>query len=101
MLSQRGPVVIDWRNATNGPPDLDLALSAVILAQVAVDETQDMVAAARALLTDFLRYAGGHPLSMMDHAVAMRSADPAMTAEEVARIPAAAALVRASCLPFT
>ncbi|MEH0973809.1 phosphotransferase [Micromonospora sp. CPCC 205546] len=38
MLTSRGPLVIDWRNATEGPADLDVALSAVILAQVAVDE---------------------------------------------------------------
>lgn len=37
MLSSRGPVLIDWRNATEGPPDLDVALSALILAQVAAD----------------------------------------------------------------
>ena len=35
MMVSRGPVVIDWRNATDGAPDLDVALSAVILAQVA------------------------------------------------------------------
>jgi len=44
ILSQRGPVVIDWRNATEGPPDLDLALSALILAEVAVDEEHDLAA---------------------------------------------------------
>jgi len=29
LLVARGPVVIDWRNATDGPPDFDLALSAI------------------------------------------------------------------------
>lgn len=34
MLTSRGPVVIDWHNAAEGSPDLDVALSAVILAEV-------------------------------------------------------------------
>lgn len=93
MLSPRGPVVIDWRNATEGPPDLDLALSAVILAQVAVDETHAMAAPAKTLLTAFLHRAGGNPLSALDKAVAIRRTDPALMADEVDRLAAAAALI--------
>jgi aminoglycoside phosphotransferase (APT) family kinase protein len=93
VLSSRGPVVIDWRNAAEGPPDLDLALSAVILAQVAVDETSAMAAPASVLLTAFLRCAGGKPLSMLDTALAMRRSDPALTAHEVDRLAAAANLL--------
>lgn len=36
MLTAAGPVVIDWRNASEGPPDLDVAFTALIIAQVAV-----------------------------------------------------------------
>jgi aminoglycoside phosphotransferase (APT) family kinase protein len=36
MLTPDGPKVIDWSNAEEGPPGLDWAMSAVILAQVAV-----------------------------------------------------------------
>jgi tRNA A-37 threonylcarbamoyl transferase component Bud32 len=93
MLSPRGPVVIDWRNATEGPPDLDLALSAVILAQVAVNETHAMAAPAKTLLTAFLHRAGGNPLSALDKAVAIRRTDPALMADEVDRLAAAAALI--------
>lgn len=93
MLSPRGPVVIDWRNATEGPPDLDVAMSAVILAQVAVDETHAMAAPARTLLTAFLRCAGGDPVSVLDKAVAIRRADPNLTADEVDQLAAAAALI--------
>ena len=32
----RGPVAIDWGNAGDGPGDLDTALCALILAQVAI-----------------------------------------------------------------
>ncbi|MFJ6831521.1 phosphotransferase [Streptomyces sp. NPDC091209] len=36
MLTPDGPKVIDWSNTEEGPPGLDWAMSAVILAQVAV-----------------------------------------------------------------
>ncbi len=93
MLSSRGPVVIDWRNATEGPPDLDLALTALILAEVAVDLTHDMAAAAGIGLVAFLQLADGDPLSMLDQALAMRRANATLTAEEVGRLTSAAALV--------
>ena len=44
ILSPGGPVVIGWRNGAEGPPDLDLAVSALILAQVAADEAHEMAA---------------------------------------------------------
>jgi Ser/Thr protein kinase RdoA (MazF antagonist) len=96
MLTSRGPVVIDWRNQAEGPADLDVALTAVILAQVAVDEPHDLAASARVLLAQFLACAGGHPARMVDRAVAMRRADGALTAREVALLGRAAALIHAS-----
>jgi aminoglycoside phosphotransferase (APT) family kinase protein len=93
MLSPGGPVVIDWRNATEGPPDLDVAMSAVILAQVAVDETHAWAGPATVLLTAFLRRVGGNPIRILDQAVAIREADPGLTAGEVAKLGAAARLV--------
>jgi aminoglycoside phosphotransferase (APT) family kinase protein len=96
MLTGRGPVVIDWRNTAEGPPALDVALTSVILAQVAVDETHDLAPAAAVMLTAFLRRAGGDPVSMLDEAVARRGADPALTAAEVDRLPAVARLIVAS-----
>ncbi len=94
MLTSRGPVVIDWRNATDGPADLDLALSALILAQVAVDDQQGMAAGADLLLTAFLQHAGGDPLRMLDRAVEIRRADPGLTADEVGLLAAAANRLR-------
>ncbi|GFJ94944.1 hypothetical protein Prum_085860 [Phytohabitans rumicis] len=93
ILSARGPVVIDWRNATDGPADLDVALSALILAQVATTPGQ-WSEPARALLPPFLRYAGGQPTRMLDRAVAMRAADPNQTAPEAAALTTAATLIR-------
>ena len=101
ILSPGGPVVIDWRNSAEGPPDLDLAVSALILAQVAAGqadeaagEAQDMAALASVVLTAFLRFAGGGPLRMLDRAMAMRRSDPALTADETRRLPSAGALIR-------
>src|SRR6266498_1651722 len=87
VLSPRGPVVIDWRNATEGPADLDIALSAVIFAEVAVDDTHDMAGPAVTLLTEFLRRAGGEPLSALDRAVAIRRANPTLTPPRRRAVP--------------
>jgi hypothetical protein len=94
ILSHGGPVVIDWRNAAEGPPDLDLAVSALILAQAAAGQAQEMAALAGVVLTAFLRFAGQGPLRMLDRAIEMRRSDPALTAEEAGRLPSAGALIR-------
>ncbi len=94
MLTVRGPVVIDWGNATEGPPDLDLAVSALILAEVAADAAHPLSGAAQILMTGFLGHAGGDPLRMLDRAVAMRSANPTLTAAEIGNLDAAATLIR-------
>ena len=94
MITPRGPVVIDWRNATEGPPALDIAVSALILAEVAVDESDDLADSARALLTAFLARTGGPPRELLRQAVAIRAADPNLSTAETGRLGRAAALVR-------
>ncbi|MEU9451684.1 phosphotransferase [Streptomyces sp. NPDC048277] len=74
MLTPDGPRVIDWSNAENGPPGLDWAMSAVILAQVAVDE----LPLARALLVALRR----------------RAANPTMSRREIELLGEAEKLVR-------
>jgi len=54
MLTPRGPVVIDWHNAAEGPPAVDVWLTAIILAQVAADPAQPHTAVAREFLGAFL-----------------------------------------------
>lgn len=93
MICPHGPVVIDWRNTTEGPAELDLAMSALILAEVAVDPGADLAVAAAAMLDAFLRHTGDGPPRMLDRAVAMRRRDPNLTAEEVSRLTSAAALI--------
>lgn len=91
LLGPRGPVVIDWRNTREGPHDLDVAMSALILAQVAVGGQAGWAALA---LTAFARVVDGQPLRQLDTAVAMRGADPNLTDREVQQLPRATALVR-------
>jgi streptomycin 6-kinase len=97
ILGARGPVLIDWRNTEEGPPDFDLALSALIMAEVVVGShlPAEFVPTARALLAAFLDRAGGDPGSQLDRALAYRTANPTLTPAEKSRLPAAAALVAA------
>lgn len=99
MLTQRGPVVIDWRNAIEGPADLDVAVTAVIFAQVAFFPDPTLTALARAALHPFLARVGGRPLDELDRAVGIRRRDPNLTAEELSNLDRAAALVRSAVEP--
>ncbi len=96
VLTPRGPVLIDWTNATDGPPDLDVALTAVILAQVAVDPGHEYAGVAAQMLATFVEATGGQTLAMLDRAVARRAADRSLTAAEVGLLADAAALVTAT-----
>jgi Ser/Thr protein kinase RdoA (MazF antagonist) len=90
LLAPRGPVVIDWRNTREGPHDLDVAMSALILAKGAV--TGDDLA--RAVLAAFLGTVDAHPLDQLDEARGIRGADKNMTDEELEDLPRAAELTR-------
>jgi aminoglycoside phosphotransferase (APT) family kinase protein len=96
VLTARGPVLIDWTNATDGPPDLDVAQTAVILAQAAVEPGHVHGQAAREMLVTFLDATGGQALPELDRAVARRAADPSLTATEVGLLDEAAALITAT-----
>lgn len=91
VLTASGPVVIDWCNAADGPPGLDVAMTALILAQVAVG-SDPRAGAAGTLLDAFLRRVAVHP-GHLEAVVARRRADPHQTGEERDLLPVAAALV--------
>jgi Ser/Thr protein kinase RdoA (MazF antagonist) len=94
VLAATGPVLIDWRNTTEGPPDLDLALTALIIAEVAAGSfLTGFGEPAQQLLTAFLRLAGGNPRAQLDQAVAYRSGMPTLSGDEKARLATAADLV--------
>ncbi|XVV11402.1 phosphotransferase [Actinoplanes sp. CA-131856] len=95
VLSQRGPVVIDWRNASDGPADLDTALAALILAQVAVGAIDhELGRHAGELLDLFLERAPGDPVRLLPEAVEIKRGQPTLSPEEVEQLSVAAARVR-------
>ncbi|MFG2430180.1 phosphotransferase [Streptomyces sp. NPDC048590] len=95
VLTPEGAVVIDWLTASEGPPALDRAMTALILAQVSLTRASDGERV-RALLTALLsRFddEGGIPAEALDRATALRAADPGLTPQEAAAVWRAAALV--------
>jgi aminoglycoside phosphotransferase (APT) family kinase protein len=97
MLPPSGPVVIDWSTATEGSPDLDVALSAVVVAQAAVDGIDNMHSGvtelAREFLVAFIAHSARTPRTMLAEALATLRANPTLSATETARLGDAAALV--------
>jgi hypothetical protein len=96
LLGPAGPVVIDWRNAGDGPPELDLAVTALIMALVATDREHPMAGPAAELLSAFVHSANGDLRSGLPRAVELRRVDPNLTPGEKARLKAAAALIHAA-----
>lgn len=96
MLTARGPVVIDWRNAREDDPDLDAAVTALILAEAAVGSYPAVdPGAARSVLAGFLARGPRVPVPALGRATAMRRANPTLSPAEIGRLPAAADLVSA------
>ncbi|MFF2326754.1 MULTISPECIES: phosphotransferase [unclassified Streptomyces] len=96
MLTDRGPVVIDWSNTKEGAPAADRAMTSLILAQVAVDTRSPASAGARALLealVPFFSASGGVPARHLAEAASHRAANPTMSPHEVALICEATALI--------
>jgi aminoglycoside phosphotransferase (APT) family kinase protein len=101
ILTGRGPVVIDWTNAIDGPADFDLALTAFIIAEAAVDPavlagTVVTPEDVQTLIVTFIDRAGGDLLRQLDRAHAYRRDDAALGPPNPAKLAAAEALVRAS-----
>ena len=89
-----GPALVDWTNARTGTAELDVALTALIVAEVAVDAGGVYSQAARALLAAFLQATTVDPLAALDEAAALRAHDPSLVPGERELVPAAAVLIR-------
>ncbi|MFD3405844.1 phosphotransferase [Kribbella sp. NPDC058693] len=94
MATADGPVVIDWRNAREGMAEFDVALTAIIFAQVALDP-------AYADLAELLRDALGvylansiDPTPGLPAALEYRGNNPTLTPAELALLPAQEELIR-------
>ncbi|MFI9758106.1 phosphotransferase [Streptomyces sp. NPDC051963] len=98
ILTADGPRVIDWTNTEEGDPALDWAISSMILAQVAVDDTP-IAAPATAMLTALL----ADPSHLTEDALAearrRRAANPTMTRREVELLGVAEEFIRRQ-VPF-
>ncbi|MEU5955735.1 phosphotransferase [Streptomyces sp. NPDC047525] len=96
ILTPEGPVVIDWATTEEGPPGLDWAMSALILAEVAVSgrpEAAGSRVALATLLTDATVDVGATAADHLAEARARRAANPTLGAEEVRWLEAAEELV--------
>src|SRR5262249_27840377 len=96
LRTARGPVVIDWATAEEGDPALDWAMSALILAEVAVGPGRDgeEAAAVRSLLGALLTDPPGGLVRSLDEARARRAANPTLDAAEKGRLGVAVQVVR-------
>ncbi|WOX09350.1 phosphotransferase [Streptomyces sp. N50] len=98
LLTPDGPRVIDWGTAEDGDPGLDWGLSAIILAQVAVDEDQPIAGPARAMLGSLLADPSGLTGEGLAEARRRRAVNPTMSAREVELLGVAEELVRSVAL---
>ncbi|WP_328683634.1 phosphotransferase [Streptomyces sp. NBC_00343] len=98
ILTPDGPRVIDWGTAEDGDPGLDWGLSAMILAQVAVDDDRPVAEPARAVLVSLLADPSGLTGEGVSEARRRRAVNPTMTAREVELLGVAEELVRSVAL---
>lgn len=94
LTEPHGPALVDWANATLGPAGLDVAMTAVIVAEVAVDAGGAYSRAARALLVSFLSAAGVDPRPHLDLAAQHRAQDSSLVPGERELVRPAAEMVR-------
>jgi aminoglycoside phosphotransferase (APT) family kinase protein len=94
ILTATGPVVIDWRDAGEGPAEFDVAATAIIFAQVVLDPAfASLSGMLREALSTYLANSID-PTPGLDAALASRARNPTLTPEELALLPAQAALIR-------
>ncbi|MEN0129090.1 MAG: phosphotransferase [Brevundimonas sp.] len=94
LTEAHGPAVVDWCDSRIGRAEVDVALSALIVAEVAADAGGLYSHAARATLAAFLAAVDVDVVAGLDEAAAVRANDPALVAGERDLVPVAAALVR-------
>lgn len=95
FVTPTGPVLVDWRNAAEGPPSLDVAVSALIIASAALGSfvPTELSPGARQMLIAFLRASRSNPLEQLGRASERLHATSNLDAEEIGRVDDAAALV--------
>ncbi|TCC61821.1 serine/threonine protein phosphatase [Kribbella pittospori] len=94
IATDDGPVVIDWRNAEEGTAEFDIAMTAIICAQVALDPSfEALTPLVREALATYLENSID-PTPGLAAALEVRGNNPTLTPEELALLPAQEALIR-------
>jgi aminoglycoside phosphotransferase (APT) family kinase protein len=94
ILTSSGPVVIDWRNATEGTAEFDVAMTAIIFAQVALDPAfASLSGLLREALASYLANSID-PTPGLKAALTARSGNTTLTQAERDLLPAQADLIR-------
>jgi aminoglycoside phosphotransferase (APT) family kinase protein len=94
IVASDGPVVIDWRNAEEGPAEFDVAMTAVIFAQVALDPAfADLSPLLREALATYLANSIDCTPGLAA-ALRARSNNPTLTPVERALLPQQETLIR-------
>jgi tRNA A-37 threonylcarbamoyl transferase component Bud32 len=94
MATANGPVVIDWRNAEEGTAEFDVAMTAIIFAQVALDPTyENLTGLLRDALATYLANSID-PTPGLPEALERRGNNRTLTPAELALLPAQEALIR-------
>jgi Ser/Thr protein kinase RdoA (MazF antagonist) len=105
MMSSDGPVVIDWSNARPGPAGLDVATTALIVAQVVVTPGMlpDQPGLEAGLRRDLRAFLSAFDAAVttpwtdhLDDAVRRRALDPNLTSRELTLLGDAAEIARAA-----
>ncbi|MDT0393751.1 MULTISPECIES: aminoglycoside phosphotransferase family protein [Streptomyces] len=92
VLTPQGPMVIDWATAAEGPPGLDSAMAALILAQAALTVPTVSVVA-RAVLSSLLRHLDGIEEEHLEEAKGRRATNPTLSPDEVGKLDEAVSLI--------
>lgn len=94
IATEDGPVVIDWCNAREGTPAFDVAMTAIICAQVLLDPSfEALVPVVREALGTYLANSIDPTPGLAD-ALAERGRNITLTPEELALLPAQEDLIR-------
>lgn len=93
LMTADGPYLINWDSAQRGPAELDLASTAIVFAEVAVDDNA-YAGAAHVMLRAFLHAAGPALGTRLDEAATLRAARPTLDPDEVDLVPRGRDLVR-------
>ena len=94
LTDAHGPAVVEWSNARVGTAAIDVAMTALIIAEVVADAGGEYSEAARRVLVAFLADSGVDPRPGLAEASRMRSRDPSLVIGERDLVPVAANLVR-------